>query len=73
MKSKTLAERVKDLIGSDTDYDKRYDQEIGRIYRISSDSDKLLIDTIFIRLCGYSLATIIKGDYDEATKDEGLE
>lgn len=53
---------VSEAILTDLDYDDRQSERIIRDYNNADDKAKVVIDNIFISLCGWSLVSIIKGE-----------
>lgn len=69
MEIKTLREIVIDEMQNDDGYLNTHTcNKIKNIYEKSSTSDKIAIDTIFIRLVGYSLSTLLM-KYENQTKE----
>jgi len=55
----SISERIQFAIESD-DYHS-YDVKIEKLYETLDDKNKMIVDSIFIEICGYSLNSIIKG------------
>jgi len=64
-KIKNIQLEVVELINSDTDFDHNENESIIDTYNSCNKETKSKIDDIFISLTGYSLKTIIKGEYNE--------
>jgi hypothetical protein len=58
MNNKNMAQKIIELIESDTDYQSIHDTNLKYLYENSL--DKETIDFIFIVLCGYSFKTILE-------------
>lgn len=55
-----LQKKILELIESDSDFSTMNNNAIIKIYKDSSSDMRIVIDSIFIHLTGYSLANIIK-------------
>lgn len=58
----TLQDKIHHLIQTDDYYRACYDHDVEELYSQSTETEKLRIDRLFIKLFGYSLETIIKED-----------
>ena len=56
MKKYTLRETVLDYIMTDDSYTKTDEQRILSVYEKATDEQKLVVDSIFTSLCGFTIA-----------------